>query len=165
MLTSAPVRSELVRDAALYLAAVLILGTASNLLPSRHLGWWGKGQLPPSAGTDFYWLDPSSADALRTALPHILFVDTRSAAEFAAGHVPGALRLDFTDLRRQLTPALLERLQRADTVILYGATDEADIEQLLAQQLRRHGLAPPQVLVGGFPAWAAAGFAVEGGSG
>jgi len=165
MLTSRPVRRELIRDAALYLAATLVLGTAANLLPSRHLAWWGQGQQPPREGVDFSLIDPVSADTLRTSLPHVVFLDTRTAGEYEADHVPGAVRISFTDLRRTLTPDLEARLKGADAVVLYGASTESDIEQLTAQALHLHGLNPPYVMAGGFPAWQASGLEVASAGG
>lgn len=150
-----------VRDTVLYLIAALVLGTAANLLPNRHLAWWGKGQEPPKEGVDFELLDPVQADALRASLPDVVFLDTRSAAEAATGKVPGASLLSYTDLRHQLTADLLSKLGKADAVVVYGSSDETDVEQLLAQELRRHGLAPPYVMAGGFSAWAASGLEVE----
>ncbi len=154
---------RLVRDAAVILAAVLLLGTAANLVPGRHLAWWGKGHEPPAAGRDYQLVDPGSADAMRTALPRVVFLDTRSAAEFEAGHVPTAQPVSYTDLRTQLTPGLVDRLRAADSVIVYGASEETDIEQLVAQELHGRGLAPPYVLLGGYQAWEGAGLPVERG--
>lgn len=154
----------LVRDTLLLVIATLVLGTAANLLPGRHLAWWGKGYEPPRAGVDFNFLDPGSADAMRTSLPGVVFLDTRSATEFAAGHVPGAEEIAYTDLQAQLTPERLGRLRSAGAVIVYGASDEIDVEQLLAQELRRRGLAPPYVLIGGFLGWQGSGLPVDGGA-
>ncbi len=155
----------LFRDTALYVVATLILGTAVNLLPGRHLAWWGKGHEPPQAGVDFNFLDPGSADAMRTALPRVIFLDTRSPAEFAAGHVPGAHEISYTDLQVQLTPERVTQLRSVDAVIVYGANEETDIEQLLAQELRHRGMPPPYVLAGGFAGWQGFGLPVDGGAG
>jgi len=153
---------RLLRDASIYLAAVLVLGTSANLIPRRHLAWWGKGHEPPQAGVDFTLVDPASADAERASLPHTLFLDTRSPAEFAAGHVAGAVALSYTDLDSQWTPAFDARLRRADTIVIYGSSEETDVEQLAAQELHRRGLPPPQVLAGGVAAWQQAGLPLEG---
>ncbi len=155
----------LIRDAAVLLAAVLVLGTASNLVRAHRLAWWGVGHEPPAAGVDYQLVDAGSADSMRTSLPRVVFVDTRSPAEFAAGHVPGAEAISYTDLDRQLTSARLARLRSADAVVVYGASEETDIEQLLAQELRRRGVALPYVLAGGFPAWAAGDLPLDGGGG
>jgi|MudIll2142460700_1097286.scaffolds.fasta_scaffold205503_2 rhodanese-related sulfurtransferase len=152
----------LFRDAALLLTVALVLGTGANLVPARHLPWWGKGHEPPRAGTDFNLIDPGSADALRTSLPEVAFLDTRSPVEFAAGHVPGARPIDYTEVQAQLTPERLRQLRTADAVIVYGAGDEIEVEQLLAQELQRQGLPPPYVLAGGFAGWQQSGLPVEG---
>ncbi len=152
---------RLVRDASICLAAVLVLGTAANLIPGRHLAWWGKGHEPPQAGVDFTLVDPASADTERTSLPRAVFLDTRSAAEYREGHVPAAIRLSYTDLDLQWTPAFEARLHAADAVVIYGSSEETDVEQLAAQELRQRGLPPPQVLAGGFPAWQVARLPIE----
>lgn len=161
MLPSCTVRGELLRDAALYLVAVVVLGTAANLIPGRHLAWWGKGYEPPRAGVDFQWLDVLSADTMRRALPRVVFLDTREATAFAGAHVAGARAISYTELKTELTPEFLAQLRSADAVVLYGETEEADVEQLLAQELYLRGLAAPYVLQGGFPAWHDKGFAEE----
>ncbi len=152
----------LVRDAALILIAALVLGTAANLVPGRRLAWWGKGSEPPKAGSDFQFIDAASADAVRTSLPHVVVLDTRSAAEFAASHIPGARRINYTNLQSQLTPAMISELRAADAVLVYGDGDETDVEQLLAQELHRRGVGRPYVLMGGFMAWQGGGLPIEG---
>ncbi len=154
----------LIRDAAFMLVAVLALGTVSNLVSGRRLAWWGVGHEPPAAGTDYRLVDAGTADSLRTSLPHVSFLDTRSSGEFAAAHVPGAETVSYSDLERQLTAERLARWRAADAVVLYGASEETDVEQLLAQELRRRGVPPPYVLLGGFQAWLGAGLPLVEGS-
>ncbi len=163
MLPFPAMKTALLRDMALYLGVALVLGAAANLVPDRHLAWWGQGITPPQEGVDFQWLDPASAEALRQALTGVVFVDARSAEAYASGHVPGALRLGYTDLSRDLTPEIEARLRGADAVILYGDTVEADPEQLMAQELTRMGLPPPYILIGGFDGWTMAGAPVSTG--
>jgi rhodanese-related sulfurtransferase len=154
----------LVRDTVLLVIVTMLLGTAANLVPGRQLAWWGKGHEPPQVGADFNFLDPGSADAMRTSLPGIVFLDTRSATDFAAGHVPGAERISYTDLQAELSPQRLGGLRSAGAIIIYGASEETDVEQLLAQELHRRGLAPPYVLIGGFLGWQGSGLPVDGGA-
>lgn len=156
------VQRALTRDALLILLVVLAMGTLANLIPFRHLAWWGKGHEPPQVNLDFRLLDPGSADAMRTSLPGVMFLDTRSAASFAAGHIPGATLISYTELRAELTPVRLAALRKADAVILYGAGEETDVEQLLGQELRRRGLPPPHMLLGGFEGWLGSDLPVEG---
>jgi rhodanese-related sulfurtransferase len=158
------VSRELLRDAVIYLAVVLVLGTVANVLPGRGLAWWGQGKEPPQTGVDFQWLDAASADALRTSLPNVTIVDTRAPADYAASHVAGALSLPYTDAVARLTPELLHTLKSADALILYGSSPEGDTEQLLAQELRLRGVAPPHIVIGAFEAWVINGLPVASGS-
>lgn len=152
----------LLRDAGVILVAVLALGTVANLVPARHLAWWGQGHQPPQAGVDFQLIDAGSADSLRASLHKVVFLDDRSAAEYSAGHIPGAEPVSYTDIRGQLTPARVAELRASDAVVVYGASEETDVEQLLAQELRRRGLPPPYVLLGGFASWQGAALPVGG---
>ena len=43
---------RIIRDAALFVAATLVLGTVFNLAPGRHVEWWGHGIEPPAAGVE-----------------------------------------------------------------------------------------------------------------
>jgi len=155
------VQRALTRDALLILLVVLAAGTLANFIPSRHLAWWGKGQEPPQVDVDFRLIDPGSAEVMRTSLPGVVFLDTRSAASFATGHVPGAIPTSYTELPAELTADRLATLRKANAVILYGAGEETDVEQLLGQELRRRGLPPPHVLVGGFEGWLGLGLPTE----
>ena len=152
----------LVRDTALILVTALVLGTAANLVRGHRLAWWGKGSEPPRAGVDFQFIDPISANAVRTSLPHVVVLDTRAANEFSDRHVPGAQRINYTSMT-ELTPALLATMRAADAVLIYGDGDETDVEQLLAQELHQRGVARPYVVMGGFMAWQGGGLPVEGG--
>ena len=50
MVPSPIVKHGVLRNAALLLAAALLLGTVANLIPGRQLPWWGQGSQPPQAG-------------------------------------------------------------------------------------------------------------------
>jgi hydroxyacylglutathione hydrolase len=74
-------------------------------------------------------------------------LDVRQAAEYAAGHVPGAVHLELGDLpaRAQDAPA--------GAVVMCGHGERAMTAASLLQRAGRRGLA---VLAGGAPDWAAA---------
>jgi len=162
MLPSPAVERRLFREAAIIVAATLLVGTAANLVPGRRLPWWGQGQVAPSQGTDFNLIDPIAAEMLRSSLPGVRVLDTRGEAEMAAGHIPGAESFPYQDAGTLLTAEAIASLGTADAVIIVGASEESDIEQLLAQELRLRGLAPPHIVLGGMPAWRASGLPVEG---
>jgi glyoxylase-like metal-dependent hydrolase (beta-lactamase superfamily II)/rhodanese-related sulfurtransferase len=74
-------------------------------------------------------------------------LDVRQTAEYAAGHVPGAVHVELGDLpaRAQDAPA--------GSVVMCGHGERAMTAASLLQRAGRRGLA---VLVGGAPDWAAA---------
>lgn len=143
-------------------AITLVLGVVANVTRVQRLAWWGQGNQPPQVDVDFRFLDVASADALRTSLPRVVFLDTRPSVVSTVSRVPGAATVAYTDLAAALTADRLAELRQADAIVLYGSGGEGDIEQLLGQELHRRGLRPPYVLVGGFPAWEAAGLPTEG---
>lgn len=87
------------------------------------------------------------------------FVDARSAAEFAAGHVPGAIHLAPGE---PPTAALL-RLEKFRTVVVYDGDPFSAQAEAVAGVLRGRGLTDVRVLAGSWPAWAAAGAPGESG--
>ena len=74
------------------------------------------------------------------------FVDTRAAEQFAAGHIPGAVNIDWREV-----PARLEDLPETGMVILYCNTGSLSAQAGFAARL----LGRDNVLVmqGGITAW------------
>ena len=93
-----------------------------------------------------------------------VFVDARDAAEFEAGHIPGAARLTLNDALAE--PERIRALAPGGRpIITYceGGTCEASLD--LARALVDAGYRRVLVYSGGFPEWSAAGHPVERGSG
>jgi len=91
----------------------------------------------------------------------VVFADTRSAARFEEGHVADAAYLPC-DATERGAQAPLDRLGRAQTVIVYG--DSSDDGRAVAETLRRRGLRGDlRVLRGGFAAWEQEGLACASG--
>jgi rhodanese-related sulfurtransferase len=101
-----------------------------------------------------------TVDELRAQLeesPRLVVVDVRRPAEFASGHVPGALSLPLDRLEQEhdrLDPA------RPTAVICAGGYRSAAAASLL----ERRGFKDLRDVVGGTSAWLGAGLAVETGS-
>ena len=74
-------------------------------------------------------------------------LDVRQAAEYAAGHVPGAVHVELGDLPARAPDAL------AGAVVMCGHGERAMTAASLLQRAGHRGLA---VLAGGAPDWAAA---------
>ncbi|MFF8774465.1 rhodanese-like domain-containing protein [Kitasatospora sp. NPDC015120] len=89
-------------------------------------------------------------------LAALTVVDVRSAGEYAAGHVPGALNIPLDQLDRAL-PALRTVAARGELLIVCASGNRSG---RACESLAAAGI-PAATLVGGTSAWAAAGHAVE----
>jgi rhodanese-related sulfurtransferase len=91
-----------------------------------------------------------------------VIVDAREAAEYAAGHVAGALSLPYDDVAAQ--PARLDAVRRAEKpIIIYCSGPGCDLSRQLATTMLSEGIRKVLVFEAGFPAWQAAGYPVERG--
>jgi len=93
---------------------------------------------------------PTTATALTDAKadPGVRVLDIRQAAEYRAGHVPGALHIELGDI-----PAAIDRLADEPTMVMCGHGERA---MGAASLLARHGLTQVSVLAGGPEDWAEA---------
>jgi rhodanese-related sulfurtransferase len=107
----------------------------------------------------------SAADAARIcATDRALIADTRSDAEYAAGHIAGALHL-ACDTRGDVAGAALANLADRSLVLVYGVDTASAITvaRSIAQRLPL-GVGPTvYALEGGFGAWEKAGLACASG--
>jgi rhodanese-related sulfurtransferase len=87
------------------------------------------------------------------------FVDARSATEYAAGHVSGAVHLP----QGAAPLEILLRLESFRTVVVYDGDPGSGLADAVAATLRGRGLVDVRVLDGAWPAWLAAGAPGESG--
>ncbi|MCT4353551.1 rhodanese-like domain-containing protein [Streptomyces sp. Je 1-79] len=92
------------------------------------------------------------ADQARTRLHELTVVDVRTPAEYASGHLPGALNIPLDQLGRAV-PALKEAAGRGDLLVVCqgGGRSESACTQLAAHGVRALNL------TGGTGDWAARG--------
>ena len=88
------------------------------------------------------------------------FVDARSAQEYAAGHVTGAVHL----APGEPAQALLPTLRAAPTVIVYDRDRDCAAADQVAALLLSQGLRDVRVLTGAWPEWLAGGGPGESGT-
>jgi rhodanese-related sulfurtransferase/DNA-binding transcriptional ArsR family regulator len=103
-------------------------------------------------------LAPVTAEELQERLddPGTVILDVRSAAEYAAGHVPGAVSLPESRLREEL-----DRLPSGAEIIAYCQGPYCVVSPRAVRFLRGRGyLARP--LAGGFTRWHRTGHSLEG---
>ncbi len=87
-------------------------------------------------------------------------VDSRSPAEYADGHIPGAVNLDLatvSDRKDAIDPALA----RYKTLVVYGEDPGSGSARAMAKRLMRSGAKDVRLLGGGFLEWKGAGLRVE----
>lgn len=92
----------------------------------------------------------------------VIVLDTRSRAEFEAGHVPGALAL-FEAPGRSLLAEARRCVSRHTEVVLVGHQDRDFNALRLAQRVREWGIPRVRVMKGGMTAWRSAGLPVDKG--
>jgi rhodanese-related sulfurtransferase len=93
-----------------------------------------------------------------------LFVDSRDAADYAAGHVPGALNLPFEE--SVTDPARLEAVDsRGRPIIVYCGGDGCEVSIQLAGALMQAGHRKVLVYEGGYPEWESMRYPIEKGDG
>lgn len=87
----------------------------------------------------------------------VLWIDGRSAAEFAQDHIPGALPLEEATFSEQLG-AIVAAWQPGQRIVVYCSSLSCAASKTLAQQLREAGFGTDVYhLHGGWEAWQKAG--------
>lgn len=89
-----------------------------------------------------------------------LVIDARTAAEYAEGHLPGALLVDYYDMGRYLDAVLL-LLSPEYEIMLYCAGMDCEDSELLARELFMMGYKKLAVFRGGYEEWIEAGLPIE----
>jgi len=153
--------------AALLLIAGAVLGLLANPL-TPHPAPLGKPVVPAAELPGAACQDPGASIArisVQEAKPLCVacaaaFVDARSAEEYAAGHITGAVHLGPGEPPDPLLPAL----RAAAMVIVYDRDRDCAAANRIAAQLQNLGLRDVRVLTGAWPEWMAKGGPGESGS-
>lgn len=138
--------------------AVIRLWSAVREVASEHVA-----RLDELADT--YLGDRSALDtltraelSLRMAAGDVVVIDVRPEPEFRSGHIPGAVSVPIKDLAGRLKDLPGDR-----TVVAYCRGQYCVFADEAVRTLHQHGLLAAR-LEDGYPEWAAAGLAVEGGA-
>jgi 3-mercaptopyruvate sulfurtransferase SseA len=145
----------------------LVLGVAANFGSPRPAAL-GRPVFPTAELPGAACQDPGSSVArisVQEAKPlcvacAAVFVDVRSAQEYASGHVTGALHLRPDDPVEPLLP----KLGVAPMVIVYDRDRECAAADQVAALLKAKGVRDVRVLTGAWPDWLAAGGPGESGT-
>lgn len=85
----------------------------------------------------------------------VTLIDTRPKEEFAAGHLPGAINLPLSELKRRL-----RELPRDQQIVAYCRGPYCVLSYEAVAELRKRGFKASR-LEDGYPEWKAAGLPVE----
>jgi rhodanese-related sulfurtransferase len=91
--------------------------------------------------------------------PNATWLDPREEAEYAKGHIPGALNLPFSRLDAEQAVVL----QGIEVIVVYDADSDAALSMAAAKHLMDRGHKEVCVLKGGLKAWKRDGNPVETG--
>jgi rhodanese-related sulfurtransferase len=81
----------------------------------------------------------------------IKFIDSRSAEEFAEGHVKGAVNIPFYGSENYLD--VIKRLNKNEIVVTYCSSADCDISILSGEELFEMGFKKVYVFIGGYDEW------------
>ena len=87
----------------------------------------------------------------------VLVIDVRTAAEFATGHIPGAVNVDFTQVLQQAEKFKGE----TRTIVAYCACAREMTSARAAVDLAEKGITGAKALVGGWDEWIRRGEKIE----
>jgi 3-mercaptopyruvate sulfurtransferase SseA len=154
------------RETALVLAAGGLLGLGANAVsprpaplgqPVHSVAESGVGQCSvpgAAAAAPAPRIGVEEAKALCDAC-RAGFVDARTAAEFAAGHVSNAVHLPPAGHPDEASA--IATLRASALVVVYDGDYGCALADEVAERLSRAGLPDVRVLAGAWPAWVAAG--------
>jgi rhodanese-related sulfurtransferase len=112
---------------------------------------------PQLADRDRAGLEPGAVrlDEVRTWGENVLWIDGRSADDYAREHIQGALPLEESRFSEQLG-AILAVWRPEQRLVVYCSRLSCSASKTLAQQLRDAGFTEVHHLHGGWEAWQAA---------
>lgn len=110
--------------------------------------------LPAFISFGLAWKDPDDSISLQAVSQWperaVLWVDARSASDFAQGHPPEAMRLN-EDEWNELLPELLKQWEPRRVVVVYCNPQQCHASEEVAKRLRNEvGLKPVYFLRGGY---------------
>ncbi len=91
-----------------------------------------------------------------------VFIDSRAAADFARGHIPGAISVPLEEIKKG-NLSLLEKIPRDRLLVIYCEGGDCQTSLLLAEFLSERGYRDLRVFSGGWTEWTGAEMPVSGG--
>ncbi len=161
--------NNLIKQIFLLLSAALVLALGVNAVSPRGIPWRGQwdetrgvvtadqAALQPSL--DFEISDAPTAQRLH-ASGQVVFVDSRTEADYREGHIPGAVSLPVGEFDRHI-PSFRERYGSSHPIVTYCSGRSCQDSHILAQRLFEAGFDNVSVFIDGYPGWSGEGYPVE----
>ena len=130
------------RQAGLILVIALGLAGVTAAIHPKRPSWLA----PP--------IDPNEVTLAQTKqwAGTILWVDARPDAEFASGHIPEAVSLNFENWSEEF-PKFLDHYNPGQRVVVYCSATSCQLSHEIADKLRASGISNAYFLEGGWEAW------------
>ena len=147
------------------LAGVVVAGVPAVADPDRRAVLLGAPPQPGGGETSCEGIDTTperieQPAAIRLhATPNVLFVDARTAEDYAVGRITGAISLPWSETIT-VPDEMLSQFKGCKTVVAYCDRDGCADSERLAEHLLSLGVRQVRVLEGGWPEWYAAGLPV-----
>jgi 3-mercaptopyruvate sulfurtransferase SseA len=145
-------------------AAIIVALAAATSLAHNALRTKQLPLLRPSGPSENGGGDPSMLNLARAKELYdqgVVFVDARDDEEFNEGHIRGARHIEYEHAERQWEAAM-RGVDPGSPVVVYCNGEGCNSSQLVADALRNVGFQKVFVFFGGWPAWSAAGYPLDG---
>lgn len=160
---------EWIRQIAVLLGSALLLAFGTNAVSPRGIPWQGQWDEARGVVTadqsilqttlDFEIPDAAAAQRLH-ASGKVVFVDSRSNADYREGHIPGAVSLPVGEFERRID-AFQARYDPGDPLVTYCSGRSCQDSHILAQRLFEAGYENVSVFSDGYPGWTTEGYPIE----
>ena len=131
-----------------------VAAVVANCVHPRKIPWvknW-SGQVEAQALKQEIEVMPLAVALGKLRSAETVFVDARSAAHFAKGHIPGAVSVPFEQVD-EVFPVLVDLIDSGRELVVYCDTRECDDALLLAVRLQAMGADRLALYVDGFALW------------
>ncbi len=159
---------DLIKQMGVLLGTALVLAAGVNTFSPRGIPWLGQwddaqgvvtaDQAALTPTLDFEIPDAATAHRLHAA-GKALFIDSRTAADYRAGHIPGARSLPLGEFDRHID-ALRSQYPPSHPIVTYCSGRSCQDSHILAQRLFEAGFENVSVFIDGYPGWSAEGYPI-----
>ncbi len=150
------------RHMLLMLFAAVVAALVMRMLEPDALPWryaWGDHVERSAREKGMRTADLEAAREIVISFSHIV-LDARKSADFASGHLPGAMSLPVLEFD-QLFPSLAGLLTADQAILVYCSGEDCDESLKLGEILIGAGYTNITLFAGGMTAWQEAGLEVQ----